>query len=192
MQEEIKQIWDTQAIPVELEKLIQFQEEESGFEEYAQGFGVQADDKDGLRFGWCDNTDFLDRLYPFAQANGSGSFYAIWDDGSGKALSDMPIVVFGDEGGEYVVAKNILQLLQILTLDTEIFVLPYDEPSFIKDEGDDYCESTDSQRYIEWLDKEFGLKAVDENDVNGIISAAQAQYQKQFEDWMSQHIDMDE
>src|SRR6218665_3794612 len=85
-------------IPSELEKLINFQNNLSGFECYSQGFGVLIDDKSGLAT-WSEDSAFLDRLLPFAQANGSGSFYTFWNDGTDKPLNQMPIIVFGDEGG---------------------------------------------------------------------------------------------
>ena len=184
MLQEFKELWGKQSIPAELEKLIQFQEEESGFEEYSQGFGVQADDKDGLKYGWCENPDFLARLYPFAQANGSGSFYAIWDDGSGKELNQMPIAVFGDEGGEFIVAENILQLMQLLTFDAEISV--YDTAYFYRDE-EDADESSDAEKYAEWLNEEFGLNPV--NDTDPIIQKAQEKYQAKFEEWLGEYLE---
>src|SRR5689334_1536967 len=85
-------------ISSELASLKNFQDNHP---DYSQGFYLLADDKSGIKT-WSENVDFLNKLMPFAQANGTGSTYAIWNDGSNKALNQLPIVVFGDEGGVHV------------------------------------------------------------------------------------------
>lgn len=70
---EFKENWGLTTIPIELEKLIYFQTNISSFENYSQGFGVLIDDKSGLK-SWSEDTSFLDKLFPFAQANGSVHF----------------------------------------------------------------------------------------------------------------------
>ncbi|SKA28720.1 hypothetical protein SAMN04488128_10321 [Chitinophaga eiseniae] len=62
---------------------------------------------------------FLAQLIPFAQANGSGSFYALWQHNDSTDLNELPVGVFGDEGGEYGVAENLNRFLQLLTIDAE-------------------------------------------------------------------------
>lgn len=184
MIQEFEQLWGKPVFE-ELKELIRFQEEESGFEYYSQGFGVGFDDKNGLKYGWCDNPEFLAKLYPFAQANGTGSTYAFWDDGSGREMSDMPVVVFGDEGGECVVANHFGELLQLLTFDTEIYV-DWDDCSFCKDE-DDYEESPDKEAFCEWFEKHYShLPLVDsEEQADEIIKKAQRKHQQKFNDWLS-------
>src|SRR5689334_19351679 len=72
-----------------------------GFEDYAEGFGLtDYNDTSGLRAGWSKDPGFLARLVPFAQANGTGSFYALWRLDDRADLAGLPIVVFGDEGGQ--------------------------------------------------------------------------------------------
>ncbi|WP_294674976.1 hypothetical protein [uncultured Fluviicola sp.] len=169
-------------LPAALEKLILFQEEQSDFECYSQGFGILIDDKSGIK-SWSEEEAFLARLYPFAQANGSGSVYAFWNDGSAKEPEDLPIVVFGDEGGVHVVANNVLVLMQMLSFDSEISV-DFDEAYFYKDE-DDYEESEDHQTYKNWLKKEFNLDPVEDPDT--LIQKAQENYQEYFEQWFKQY-----
>jgi hypothetical protein len=180
--ENFKENWGMTTIPTELEKLIYFQTHDSSFENYSQGFGVLIDDKTGLK-NWSSNTSFLDKLFPFAQANCSGSFYAIWNNGTTKSTSEMPVVVFGDEGGVHVVAENILQLLHLLTFDTEISV-DFQEVSFYKDEAD-YEESEDLNKFVNWLKEDYGLDQIEEPSV--IISAAQKKYKKEFNKWFKQY-----
>lgn len=169
-------------LPPVLEKLIQFQNEQSDFESYSQGFGVLIDDKSGIK-SWSEDEAFLERLYPFAQANGSGSTYALWNDGSLLELADFPIVVFGDEGGVHVVADNLLALMQMLLFDSEISV-DFEEVYFYKDE-DDYEESEGHQTYKNWLKKEFNLEPVEDPD--SLIQIAQENYQEDFEQWFQNY-----
>jgi hypothetical protein len=180
---EFKENWGATPIPTELEKLIYFQSNSSSFENYSQGFEVTIDDKTGLK-SWSEDISFLDKLFPFAQANGSGSFYAIWNDGTTKPINEMPIVVFGDEGGVHIVAENILQLLHLITFDTEISV-DFEEIYFYKDE-DDYEESEDLNEFLSWLNRDYGLDQI--QAPSNIISAAQEKYKEEFDKWFGQYV----
>ncbi|MCL9805569.1 hypothetical protein NAT51_08545 [Flavobacterium amniphilum] len=177
-----KENFQLEALPVTLEKLIHFQNNTSSFECYSQGFGVYIDSWYGLET-WSNEEAFLDKLYPIAQANGSGSFYTIWDDGSGKELDQMPIAVFGDEGGVHIVAENLLQLLHLLTFDTEISV-DFDEVYFYKDE-EDYEESEDLNEFLEWLKTDYNLEQI--NNPDAIIESAQLKYKDAFANWSKQY-----
>lgn len=159
--------------------------DELGFENYSQGFGLYEDDKSGIS-SWSEDSDFLDKLMPFAQANGSGSMYALWNNGSGNSLSDLPVVVFGDEGGYHIVAKNILEFMQLLTFDTEISV-DHEEVYFYKDE--DYEESENLQEYINWLKENFNLNPIEETE--SILENAQEKYKADFDKWVSQYYSED-
>ncbi|MEO7976020.1 hypothetical protein [Flavobacterium sp.] len=65
--------------------------------------------------------------------------YVLWDGGKNKSLSELPVLIFGDEGGYHVTAKNVTELIQLLTFDSEISV-DHEEVYFHKDE-EDYQES---------------------------------------------------
>ncbi|MDR0737100.1 MAG: hypothetical protein LBF51_09815 [Zoogloeaceae bacterium] len=114
---------DWKSLPEDLEKLIVFLERIDGLDEgdISESFSILDDGKTGLS-AWSSQKAFLDRLHPFAAANGSGSFYAIWDDGSGHPLNQMPIVVFGDEGGEHIVAENLQMPWRLPGYDSGISV----------------------------------------------------------------------
>ncbi|HCA07716.1 hypothetical protein [Chryseobacterium sp.] len=181
---EFKENLGLKEIPIELEKLIYFQNHISSGENYSQGFGVLIDDKSGLK-SWSEDEHFLARLFPFAQANGSGSFYAIWNDGTDKVLNQMPVVVFGDEGGVHIVAENILQLLYLLTYDTEI-TIDFDSAYFYRDE-EDYEESEDLSEYLKWMAGDYGLAQIEEPDE--LIKAAQGKNKEHFEQWFGQYFE---
>src|SRR5207237_1016206 len=98
-------------VPKEIVELIEFQNIH-GVENYSEGFGLGTDDKSFLAI-WSKHRDFLANLMFLGDANGTGSDYFFWRRGKGKKLSEMPIVIFGDEGGEHVVAQNLRELLEI-------------------------------------------------------------------------------
>jgi hypothetical protein len=175
------------AVPPVLVKLFRFQEDVSEFEGYSEGFGLVEDAKDGLE-SWSDDSAFLSRLLPFAQANGSGSFYALWADATSKDASTFPVVAFGDEGGVHVVAQNVLDLLRILAFDSEPMI-DHAGVTFYKDE-DDHEGTEDHDTYVEWLE-EVGLKPV--ADPAEIVDAAQAKHKVAFDAWFAEyHEDEDE
>lgn len=174
------------ALPEVLDKLIDFQNNVSGFEYYAQGFGLTIDDKLGLK-SWSEAIGFLDPLLPIAQANGSGSFYAIWNHDTAQSIDNQPVLVFGDEGGTHIVAENILQLLQLIAYDTEISV-EWTQAYFYKD-ADEYEASRDLQEYIQWLKMNFNVEPLQDPGVT--IQAAQEKYKASFDEWFKQYYNVE-
>jgi len=160
--------------------------EELGFENYSQGFGLYEDDKSGIS-SWSEDEAFLDKLMPFAQANGSGSMYVLWNNDSNKSLNELPVIVFGDEGGYHIVAKNIFEFMQLLTFDTEISV-DHEEAYFYKDE-EDYEESENLPEYKVWLKENFNLDPVEVTE--SILENAQEAYKTEFDKWVSQYYSED-
>lgn len=177
--EEFKQNFVGYDLTREFISLKQFQDKHP---DYSQGFYLLVDDKTGIKT-WSENRNFLHRLMPFAQANASDSTYGIWADRTDKKLNELPVVVFGDEGGVHIVAENILQLMQILTFDAEIMV-DFDGASFYKSE-DEYEESPDNSTYKSWLKENFNLEA--ESEPNEIIRNAQQKYKTAFDKWFGQY-----
>ncbi|MET0410373.1 MAG: hypothetical protein ABW217_03715 [Polyangiaceae bacterium] len=179
------------AVPAELVKLLAFQEDVGKFGRYAKGFGLERDDKSGLK-SWSEDPEFLARLLPFARARGTGSFYALWADGDATAdgtttdSSSLPVVACGDEGGIHVVAENVRGLLSLLCFDIEP-TIDLDGVDFYKDE-DDHKASENHQKYLEWFSK-LGLEPVE--DPETIVTAAQARYQARFAAWLARYYDAD-
>jgi hypothetical protein len=153
----------------------------------AQGFEIY-DYDDKSSFIACDQTEpeFLSRLIPIAQANGSGSEYVIWRRDDRDDLATLPIVVFGDEGGEHLVARNFRELLRLLAFDAEIMAMP-DEASFYRDDADEHSGSHDI--FVKWLRKRHGLEPAD--DPNGIIKVAQDEFGAQFRTWITPYVGTD-
>jgi hypothetical protein len=167
----------------EFVQLLSF-EQQYGREVFAEGFSFMTDCEYAIT-SWSENKAFLQHMMPFASANGSGSTYALWDEGKGKTLTGMPVVVFGDEGGVHIVARNILALMQLLTYDTEISV-GHDEVYFYKDE-EEHTESEFAQSYKDWLKENFELDVVTEPAA--IIKAAQEEYKASFDTWFKQYYE---
>lgn len=164
----------------ELNRLKAFQDE-AGFENYADGFGLTGyNDTSGLEAGWSKDPQFLGQLIPFAQANGSGSMYALWRFDDRDNLATLPVVVFGDEGGQHVVARNLWELFQLLGYDSEISV-DWDDAYFYRDDEDEHRHRHDD--YVAWLRETFGLHPADDPD--RIVDAARAEFGARFASWTS-------
>jgi hypothetical protein len=168
-------------VPAALLDLLRFQDE-VGFGNYSQALSLSAQDRDGLRHGWSADPEFLARLVPFARASASGSFYALWNpDPSQPPLPDRwPVVVFGDEGGEWVVARDVRELLRVSTCDVEPMI-DMDRVHYFRSEHH-YRKSAGLDRYVEWLREHFQIAPVD--DPEEILKAAQKEWQTRFERWM--------
>lgn len=149
-----------------------------GFEGYAAGFGLtKFDRKKDLSLGWSSQPEFLDRLIPFAQANGTGSVFALWRV-DGRQPAELPVVVLGDEGGYHVVARSVHELLQLLAVDSDLYV-DWDAAYVDVDGRED--PSDGHEEYLAWLRKHFDLGPPE--DPNAAIAAAQAEYGHAFTTW---------
>jgi len=164
-------------IPNNLEKLLFFFNEVD-FDTFSDGFYLNEYDKKGIEI-YSENPDFYNSFIEFACANGSGSSYAFWliDDD----LENCPIVVFGDEGGIFVVAENMVQLIHLLTFDTEISI--YRKAYFYRD--DDFEESDTHYEFVDWVAEEFGLQKIETNEqANLITEKASANYQAKLNEFL--------
>ena len=83
-------------------------------------------------------------------------------------------MVFGDEGGQHVVARNLRELYQLLACNVEISV-DRQEAYFYHDE-DDAPDVNDE--YVEWLASKFALTPP--ADPALIVAAAQAEFGEPF------------
>ena len=149
--------------------------------EFSDGFEFYAYDRpDAGLVEWFDMKgdepgirDFLDRVVPFAQATGGGSFYAIWRCDDRADLATLPVVLFGDEGELDVVGSGLRDLFRLLALDDERFYV---------DEDDDYPASAHHGEYVAWLDATFGLAPP--ADPDAILDLARAEHGEPFVEWL--------
>ncbi|MFC9256400.1 hypothetical protein [Amycolatopsis thailandensis] len=145
----------------------------------ADGFELHDYDRKNSFPQELDDPAFLSRVIPFAQANGSGSTYAIWRADDETDLALLPIVVFGDEGGEHVVARDFRDFLRLLGFDTEITV-DHDSAYYYREEDDDHSGS--HEMFAEWL-RERGLTPAEDPDA--LIAAAQEIHGERFRAWIT-------
>ncbi|MEU1185785.1 hypothetical protein ABZ464_50905 [Streptomyces sp. NPDC005820] len=165
--------------PVAEFNLLKDLQDRIGYENFADGFGLtEYGDLSGLVAGWSDDLAFTGRLIPFAQATCGGSFYALWKIDDRTDLAALPVVVFGDEGGQHVVARHVHELFQLLGFDAEISV-DWEKASFYRDE--DKPHSCGHDEYVAWLNQHFGLPVA--KDPDAVLASAQAELGQRFADW---------
>ena len=168
-------------VPEALLALLRFQNE-AGHGNYSAALTLTADDHSGLEHGWSDDPAFLSRLIPFARASASGSFYALWNpDPTQAPMPDRwPVVAFGDEGGEWIVARDVRELLRVSSCDVEPRI-DFDRIHFFRSEHH-HRQSDGIDAYIAWLREQLQLAPVD--DPEEILKAAQREWQADFETWI--------
>jgi hypothetical protein len=167
--------------PDALTKLLDFQNNTSKSDFFASGFEMIVGEPSGMLESYSSDPDFLKAFSIFAQVTAGGSEGCIWHTKEND-LNAAPIIVFGDEGGYQVIAQNIFEFMQLLTLDVEPSI-GWDGVSM--ERGDDDSVSPASKTYKSWLKTNFDLAAI--KDAKPIIATAQAKYQKTFEKWMSKY-----
>ncbi|WP_181770682.1 hypothetical protein [Amycolatopsis pittospori] len=145
----------------------------------AEGFELYGYDDKGHFPQELSDPQFLSRLIPFAQANGTGTLYAIWRSSDETDLALLPVVAFGDEGGEEVVARDFRDLLRLLGYDAEITV-DHDSAYYFREEDDDHSGS--HAAFVEWL-RERGLTPAEDPDA--LVAAAQEVHGERFRAWIT-------
>ncbi|MCJ8155540.1 hypothetical protein MKJ01_17410 [Chryseobacterium sp. SSA4.19] len=171
-------------IPEELVELVNFQNSIGDDENFSDQFYIGRDysDKSGIS-GYSDHEEFTDSIIEFAMADGSGSSYAFWVRNNNKNLSEAPILAFGSEGGIHIVAKNIRELLQILTFDVEP-AIGWDDIYYYKDE-DDYEPTEKTEEYRKWVLEKYGIETTEDPDE--IVKNAQEMYENEFQNWLKKY-----
>ena len=128
--------------------------------------------------------EYFERLIIFANADGTGAKYAFWVNNIEKSLEESPIIVIGSEGHIQVVAKNIKELLQLLSFGPEGM-----DGSFYKD-LDDFEEPENASEFREWMKSELNIQPIkdidveDSEEVNDIINQAVKEFGDPFREWM--------
>ncbi|BAL91274.1 hypothetical protein AMIS_60540 [Actinoplanes missouriensis 431] len=168
----------------ELNLLKDFQDR-YGYESYSQSFGLDDwNDTSGLEAGWSKDPGFLAGLLPFARATGGGSFYALWRIDDRADLATLPVIAFGDEGGEHVVARDLRELFRLLTFDSEPSI-GHEDLFFYRADDEDHSAHHDT--FVTWLAGTFGLTPVDDPDE--VVAAARDEFGERFTAWKSRYLD---
>lgn len=118
----------------------------------SDGFELREYGADAGLHTWSGHPEFLSRFIPFAQANGSGSGYALWRCDDRADLATLPVVFVGDEGDLYVIARNLRELFQLLAIDSEPHSdFGFPDPESVEEHSDGHHE------FLAWLDQNFHL-----------------------------------
>lgn len=116
-------------------------------------------------------------LLRFAQANGSGSLYALWKRDDRADLAALPVVLLGDEGGIHLVARDLREFFRLLgALEAEL-ACDWAEV-FERDEE----ELPARAEYLAWLERNFGLTPPE--DAWDVIEAARDELEKEWTAWI--------
>lgn len=181
MEEDLVTFFQGLNVPKKLLALMKFDNEIAQCSYFSDGFEFYLDEeKVGLKT-YSDDERFLNSIYEFARADGTGSSYGFWLKDGNSNLDDVPIVVFGSEGGFHVVAKNLDRFMQILTFDSEPMI-NWNKVYYYK--GSDFEPASKSKEYRDWLKSEYGLEPIDNADE--IVAEAQKEYKDSFNTWMGE------
>ncbi|RKS08557.1 hypothetical protein DFP74_4267 [Nocardiopsis sp. Huas11] len=150
---------------------------------YSDGFELLEYDSDAGLHTWSEHPEFLSRFIPFAQANGSGSAYALWRCDDRTDLATLPVVLVGDEGDLYVIARNLVELFQLLAFDSA----PFAEFGFFA-AGEDEEHSEAHHEFLTWLHQNFGLGPPEDPQV---LWAERKKYDDRFKAWASRFVELD-
>lgn len=176
-------------VPKELKSLYEFQKSEGVPSYYSNTFYL-LDEENEILESFSTEEKFLQSFLPFAEANSTGSVYAFWiKDKSVTDLEACPVVIFGDEGGVFVVAQNLKELLQIAAYDIEAVVYPdeffYSDKEELEEEGE-YVAAEFYKEYLDWLRSEAKLKPILTIEaVDAVVNEAQEKFGNELETLMS-------
>lgn len=135
---------------------------------------------------WSSDPGFTGRFRTFAQANGSGSTYALWLLDDREDLATVPIVAFGDEGGIHLVARDLRDLYRLLGCDRYVYVFP-EGISFSDEEEDPDKPSDRHEQYVAWLKRHFDLAPAEDPDA--VVAAATEEFTPRLVSWVDGYVE---
>ncbi|MHC5202618.1 SMI1/KNR4 family protein [Myroides sp. LJL119] len=191
VKQEFTALFKGYTIPKELKSLYEFQQSENIPSYYSNAIYL-IDEQPGNIESISNDSDFINSFIPFADADANGSVYAFWiRDNKQKAVDNMPIVIFGDEGGVFPVANNLQELLQIAAYDVEPSVFE-DEFNFpdkeILEEDGEYFATEFNKEYLDWLRKEAKLKPILVIEgIDKIVALAQKNFGTELEEFIQKY-----
>lgn len=173
-------------VPSVLIDLLMFEHVQGLEDNYSDGFSLITN-SDFRWSVWSSAIGFSNDLIPFAQADSSGSIYALWCHGNSYDLNEAPVVVYGAEGHYHLVANNLLDLLRVLAFDVEPIV-DDDGIYFYKDE-ENYEPSSHNRKYKKWLREHYQLSPISSNlAAEALVEQAQRCHQDQFLTWVKHFV----
>ncbi|WP_166029045.1 hypothetical protein [Streptomyces chilikensis] len=178
----------------ELNLLKEF-EERIGPVYYSDGFELMEYGGGASAGTWSEDPEFLGRLIPFAQANGSGSEYAVWRCDDRADLATLPVVLLGDEGELYVIAADLRELFRLLAVDSEPLVdigflaAAVSEPEGGEGEGRQHSQG--HREFLVWLEETFGLRPPSPEDLRALWDGRK-ELDARFRAWAGRFVELHE
>ncbi|WRZ88416.1 hypothetical protein OHB54_04725 [Streptomyces sp. NBC_01007] len=164
----------------ELNLLKEF-EDRIGPVHYSEGFELCEYGGDAGLDTWSEHPEFLSRFIPFAQANHAGSHYALWRCDDRADLAALPVVLVGDEGDLYVIARNLTELFRLLAIDSEPLSQGFLDPSSVEEHSEGHRE------FLIWLDQRFGLGPPEDLDA---LWNARKEHDDRFRSWAGFFVEL--
>jgi hypothetical protein len=155
----------------ELNRLKEFQERMDG-KPFPDGFAL-FEYGDLSHLGAEPPAPLRDRFIPFAQADHSGSFYALWKCDDRADLAALPVVFCGDEGDLHLAARSLRELFCLLAVDG----------------ADDADDVPARGAYVRWLADTFDSAPAE--DAAAVYDATLLEYGRAFCDWLLTFEDED-
>ncbi|MFD8542602.1 hypothetical protein [Streptomyces sp. NPDC059649] len=175
--------------PVPELNLLKELEDRIGGENISTGFDLTEFGSTAGIDTWSKDPEFLGSFASFALANATGSIYALWRIDGRANWADMPVVVFGDEGGLALVAGNLRDFFQQLACDKALYVGDYDAGFDDEDDqnDEDRGEHDRHGEYLAWLEQHFGLTPAE--NPNALVIAAEKELATRFANWVGRFVD---
>lgn len=148
---------------------------------YSEGFELCEYGGDAGLHTWSEDAEFLSRFIPFAQANGTGSHYALWRCDDRAELAASPVVFVGDEGDLYVIARDLRELFRLLAVDSEPVSEGFLDPDIVEEHSEGHTE------FLAWLDRTFGLGPPE--DPNALWEARK-EHDDRFRAWAGRFVEL--
>ncbi len=189
VKEEFTALFKGYKVPNEIKSLLEFQTSETIPSYYSNAIYL-IDEDPGIIESISEEEEFVNSFVPFAEANSTGSIYAFWvQDKAVKSLDNCPIVVFGDEGGVFIVAKNIKELLQISAYDVEAVVFMeefyFPDKEELIEEGE-FDAAEFNKEFLDWLRTDAKLKPILTIEaIDEVIANAQDQSADELEQFIA-------
>ncbi|AJA67571.1 cell wall assembly protein [Myroides odoratimimus] len=189
VKEEFTALFKGYKVPNEIKSLLEFQTSENIPSYYSNAIYL-IDEDPGIIESISEEEEFVNSFVPFAEANSTGSIFAFWvQDKAVKSLDNCPIVVFGDEGGVFIVAKNIKELLQISAYDVEAVVFMeefyFPDKEELIEEGE-FDAAEFNKEFLDWLRTDAKLKPILTIEaIDEVIANAQDQFADELEQFIA-------
>jgi tetratricopeptide (TPR) repeat protein len=194
--EKFTKLYAPYTVPDTLKKLIVF-EEQYGADNYVTSFFLDPEEKKEFFYyafsgDAAVNAKVADSFLPLANIDGTGGSIAFWvHDRNNTDLENAPIVALGSEGHIGLVAKNLKDLLFMMSLGVEGMDGEYSQ----YDSSEEYYRRPGFMAYREWLKETMHIEPLKEWKIWGTPKKIEtlhdevvSLYKEKFFAWLYRYI----